>query len=300
MPVSSTIATVATVDSGGAAPLRPGALWARVEPAEVRRFPMAWAWAAGFAIEALLLGWVFLADSHPNLTVPLDQLRVRLFEPARPAPPPPPPPVPQKIVTAPAAPAPEPVRVPRAAAPEPVAPPPVIAAAPPQVAAPAPAPAATAPVPTPAPAPPAALPASASPSPLARGPAGSATTGSATGTAAAGTAAGSSARPGAGTTPTASAAPGAPTGLRGVVRGVECAVRVQPVYPRQALREEITGTVVAQLKVKPSGEVEDVTIVSATPRRIFDGAVIAAARQYRCAKNDTDYLLEQEFVFNMK
>ena len=85
-----------------------------------------------------------------------------------------------------------------------------------------------------------------------------------------------------------------------MVRGVQCAVRVQPVYPRRALQEEVTGTVLAHLKVNRNGEVEDVVIINANPRRIFDGAVVAAARQYRCQKNDTDYLLEQEFVFNLK
>jgi protein TonB len=94
-------------------------------------------------------------------------------------------------------------------------------------------------------------------------------------------------------------APGAP-GLRGLVRGVECAVRVQPVYPRRALQEEISGSVVAHLHVNRNGDVGEVDIVSASPRRIFDAAVISAARQYKCQKSDSDYVLEQDFNFSLK
>lgn len=74
---------------------------------------------------------------------------------------------------------------------------------------------------------------------------------------------------------------------------------MRPDYPRNALKDDITGMVVAHLHVGRSGDVNDVTIISSTPRRVFDSAVIHAARQYKCAKNDENYVLEVEFVFNL-
>jgi len=77
-------------------------------------------------------------------------------------------------------------------------------------------------------------------------------------------------------------------------------VRVRPDYPRRALQEGISGMVVAHLHVGRNGDVNEVRIISSNPRRVFDSAVVHAARQYKCGKNDQDYVLEVEFVFNLK
>jgi len=90
-----------------------------------------------------------------------------------------------------------------------------------------------------------------------------------------------------------------PGSLRGVNKGIECPTRVRPDYPRRALQEDITGMVVAHLYVGRNGDVTEVKIISSTPRRVFDSAVTHAARQYKCAKNDENYILEVEFVFNL-
>jgi len=243
---------------------------------------MAWALLGGFLVEVLLAGllwWLDPARLDPG--VPLAALRVRLFEPALLPPPPP-----ERIVRRAGTPLPSPLPVPGplpvpapVSLPLPVPPPPALPPA----------------VPTPAtlPAPPFARVAS----PEARGPALAAPATSSVGTglqpattsALAAASGGVAARP----------APGA-AGLRGLVRGVECAVRAEPVYPRRALQEEISGTVVAHLHVNRNGDVGEVDIVSASPRRLFDAAVISAARQYKCQKSDSDYVLEQDFNFSLK
>ena len=259
---------------------RPGVLWARAAPAGERRFPMAWALLGGLLVEVLLVGllwWLNPARQDPG--VPLAALRVRLFEPAPLLPAPP-----ERIVRRAGTPLPSPLPVP---GPLPVPAPVPLPVPPPTVLPPA--------VPTSAtlPAPPFARVAS----PDARGPALAAPATSAVGTVLqpATTSALTAASGGVAARPVPGAA-----GPRGLVRGVECAVRVQPVYPRRALQEEISGTVVAHLHVNRNGDVGEVDIVSASPRRLFDAAVISAARQYKCQKSDSDYVLEQDFNFSLK
>ena len=57
--------------------------------------------------------------------------------------------------------------------------------------------------------------------------------------------------------------------------------RIAPRYPRQALRDGITGWVELEFVVNPDGTVRDVRVVNAKPRRVFDAAAIAAARRWR-------------------
>jgi protein TonB len=59
--------------------------------------------------------------------------------------------------------------------------------------------------------------------------------------------------------------------------------RPAPSYPPQALREQLSGRVVARLTISTDGSVTDVQIESATPPRIFDRAATAALRQWRYA-----------------
>ena len=59
---------------------------------------------------------------------------------------------------------------------------------------------------------------------------------------------------------------------------------VQPTFPRVAARNGVTeGSVTAKLYIDTSGKVTQVDIISATPRKTFDGEVINATKQWKYA-----------------
>jgi protein TonB len=98
--------------------------------------------------------------------------------------------------------------------------------------------------------------------------------------------------------PPAPAAPPAPP-QPAVRREYKAAYRVEPVYPRAAQREGLTGTVVARVTVAPSGQVTDVRIMSST-NRVFDREVIRALSQWKFNPEPVGFLGEYEIVFNLK
>jgi TonB family protein len=55
---------------------------------------------------------------------------------------------------------------------------------------------------------------------------------------------------------------------------------VQPDYPRSALSREIEGWVDLRVTVNIDGEVSDIEIVAAEPRRVFERAAIRAANRW--------------------
>jgi protein TonB len=74
---------------------------------------------------------------------------------------------------------------------------------------------------------------------------------------------------------------------------------IQPAYPRQAISQGLTGTVVAWVYVEPSGSVKDVQIKSST-NRIFDREVIRALSQWKFNPEPVGFIGEYEIVFNLK
>ncbi|MDA5193930.1 energy transducer TonB [Govanella unica] len=58
-------------------------------------------------------------------------------------------------------------------------------------------------------------------------------------------------------------------------------VRVRPNYPRRALDKGITGYVLVELTVTPSGATEGARVIDSAPGTVFDQAALAAARQFR-------------------
>jgi protein TonB len=101
-------------------------------------------------------------------------------------------------------------------------------------------------------------------------------------------------------TPTAAvgAAPVAPPALHGVVDGRGHCQSVQPQIPQRALQEGISADVIAHLSINTDGSVGDVKIVRVTPpTSVFNQAVIAAGRAYKCEKNAEPYVGEVEFSF---
>ena len=58
-------------------------------------------------------------------------------------------------------------------------------------------------------------------------------------------------------------------------------VKIQPNYPREALREGKTGIVTVKLTVDEKGTVTSAIIQEASPPRIFDAAVIEAVLKWK-------------------
>ncbi len=81
-------------------------------------------------------------------------------------------------------------------------------------------------------------------------------------------------------------------------RGAVPIERVEPVYPREAIKDNIaSGKVVARLQVDEKGLVTSVTIVEANPRRVFDREVIKALSQWKFKPEGDRYIAEIEITF---
>lgn len=234
-----------------------GALWASAH-AEHRHTPMGVFIAAALVVTALLIYGLAHVNFTPVQTPP-KEMRVTM------APPPPPPPPPPEVKKLEPPPAPEPTQQPK---PTPVKPKPLPTPKPP--------PAKPAPAPREANIPAAANPSQNAPA-VATAPANAAPS-----------------------TPVAAtgAAPAPAPGLHGVVDGRGHCQSVQPQIPRRALEQGISATVIARLSIGTDGQVSDVKIVRVSPpTSVFNEAVIAAGKGYRCEKNPEPYIGEVQFSF---
>jgi protein TonB len=83
-------------------------------------------------------------------------------------------------------------------------------------------------------------------------------------------------------------------------RGVKPTNRVLPVYPRKALKDQITGSVEAQLTVGPNGKVIKVAISKSTPPGVFDKAAIEAMSQYEFEPDGTQWIGIVEIDFKLE
>lgn len=101
--------------------------------------------------------------------------------------------------------------------------------------------------------------------------------------------------------PTVMAPPAPPAKPAGppVRKEFKAAYRVEPQFPRQALREGMSGRVVAHVYVEPNGSVSDVKIISST-NRIFDREVVRALSQWKFNPEPVGFIGEYEIVFNLK
>ncbi|MDE0646247.1 MAG: energy transducer TonB [Gammaproteobacteria bacterium] len=57
--------------------------------------------------------------------------------------------------------------------------------------------------------------------------------------------------------------------------------KVAPIYPRRALQLELEGWVVVEFDVTETGNVENVVVVDADPKGVFDSAARKAAEKFR-------------------
>jgi len=96
------------------------------------------------------------------------------------------------------------------------------------------------------------------------------------------------------------AAPPAPAPQPLVRKEYKAAYRVDPVFPRQAQRDGISGRVIAHVVVAPSGSVTEVRIIQSQPPRVFDREVIRALSQWRFNPEPVGFIGEYEIVFNLK
>jgi len=75
--------------------------------------------------------------------------------------------------------------------------------------------------------------------------------------------------------------------------------RVEPTFPREALRRNLTGRVVAWVHVAPDGSVTHVEIRETT-NRIFDREVVRALSQWKFNPEPVGFIGEYEIIFNLK
>jgi protein TonB len=94
--------------------------------------------------------------------------------------------------------------------------------------------------------------------------------------------------------PTAPPAPQPP-----VRREYKAAYRVEPSFPPQAIRQGLSGRVIAHVVVTPTGSVKEVRIISST-NRLFDREVVRALSQWRFNPEPVGFIGEYEIVFNLK
>jgi protein TonB len=86
--------------------------------------------------------------------------------------------------------------------------------------------------------------------------------------------------------------PAAHAGLPDVVSSV------QPVYPRDALRDGVSGEVTVAFTVNPDGSVSGASVVSSNPRRTFDSAALDAIRKWKFAASGETSSGRRTFAFN--
>jgi protein TonB len=58
-------------------------------------------------------------------------------------------------------------------------------------------------------------------------------------------------------------------------------VRIAPQYPRQALRDGISGSVLFELTINPDGTVKSARVLKATPRGVFETAAMNAIYKWK-------------------
>ena len=82
--------------------------------------------------------------------------------------------------------------------------------------------------------------------------------------------------------PAAPAAPAGPRSIAAILNRQECMAALVAGYPREARRANQEGSLVALVSVEPSGQVSQVDITQANPRRVFDRALSSGLKSPAC------------------
>lgn len=77
-------------------------------------------------------------------------------------------------------------------------------------------------------------------------------------------------------------------------------VRIEPIYPRMARNQGITGSVVVEFTITATGEVENIQIIKADPEDIFEEATEQALTQWQFEPRTTARRARQTIRFNLK
>ncbi|MGH8798791.1 MAG: TonB family protein [Casimicrobiaceae bacterium] len=95
--------------------------------------------------------------------------------------------------------------------------------------------------------------------------------------------------------------PAPPAPKPAIRRGLTPLFRVEPVYPREAIRAQVAkGRVVARLDVDEKGLVTAVHIIESEPPRVFDREVTRALSQWKFQGDGDRYIAEIEVNFTLK
>jgi periplasmic protein TonB len=96
-------------------------------------------------------------------------------------------------------------------------------------------------------------------------------------------------------------APPAPAPKPAIRKGITPINRVEPIYPREAIRAGVDhGLVVARLQVDEKGLVTAVNIIESNPPRVFDREVVRALSQWKFQPDGDRYVAEIEVTFVLK
>ena len=71
-------------------------------------------------------------------------------------------------------------------------------------------------------------------------------------------------------------------------------------YPRQARREGITGKVLLRLTVSPAGDVINVVVRDAQPKRVFDKVATEYVSRFKFEKGEDEFEVDQEIEFRLE
>jgi len=76
-------------------------------------------------------------------------------------------------------------------------------------------------------------------------------------------------------------------------------IKVLPAYPYAARDQQLEGSGLYRLNIKPDGTVASVTVLKSTGHRLLDGAAVDAFRQWRF-KPGALHALKLPITFSMK
>jgi TonB family protein len=78
---------------------------------------------------------------------------------------------------------------------------------------------------------------------------------------------------------------------------IEPTLKPSPIYPRDAVRSSMEGSVFVEATVSPAGDVTDVTITRAEPPGVFDQVVKDAILKFKFEKKPSMFGIQQRFTF---
>lgn len=85
------------------------------------------------------------------------------------------------------------------------------------------------------------------------------------------------------------------------VKAVKPVMRVEPVYPAKAAKNKITGAIVLKFDIAKDGSTQNIEVINAQPKKVFDEAAKDALAQWKYQTSDTatlGNLVQLDFLLN--